>query len=343
MSKQTVYVLINCNRVFEGTVRNVLPPIASVTTASVHDIKECLWFGEQESSTIAAAAGGSGDSDIDAARKAVEAALAAPQTMPQSASATKKSAGSEKKGCKIPIEPDCILFSPSDYEDANIAAVKLMRRKCRFRDVPIVIVSQYSDVPRAKALVAAGADEILIVPIEPDKLQKRLNNLLLPVGVRVPVITKIVNPYIAATVDLLSTMAGLHAERKEVFLKKNYRLFGDVSAIMALSGKVEGEVTVCFEEHLARIVVSTIMSTTPESLTKEELRDGIGEVVNIVAGNAKAALSPTEYSHEITLPAVVFGRGHEIAHSGNAPCIVVIFEVAGQPMAVLVSMSIKRS
>ena len=321
-----------------------MPPIASVVAASVHDIEQCLWFGEQESylSPITATAAGD-DSSIDAARKAVELALAAPQSAQQSVVESRHLSGAAKGASKAAIEPDCILFGPGESEEANEAAVKLMRRKCRFRDVPIVVVSQYSDVPRAKALVAAGADDILIIPIEPDKLQKRLNNFLLPVGARVPVITKIVNPYIAATVDLLTTMAGLHAERKEVFLKKNYRLFGDVSAIMALSGKVEGEVTVCFEERLARIVVSTIMSTTPESLTKEELRDGIGEVVNIVAGNAKAALAATEYSHEIALPAVVFGRGHEIAHPGNAPCIVVIFEVANQPMAVLVSMSIKQS
>jgi chemotaxis protein CheX len=156
-----------------------------------------------------------------------------------------------------------------------------------------------------------------------------------------PVITKVVNPYVSATVDLLSTMAGMHAEKKDVFLKKNYRLFGDISAIMPLSGKVEGEVVVCFEEKLAREVVASIMTTQPEMLTKDELKEGIGEVVNIISGNAKAALAQSEYMHHIGLPTVIFGQGHELAHPGNAPCIVVIFEVNKQPLAVLVSMAVK--
>jgi CheY-specific phosphatase CheX len=75
---------------------------------------------------------------------------------------------------------------------------------------------------------------------------------------------------------------------------------------MTFTGKVEGEVVVCFEQKLAREVVASIMATEPEKLTKEELWEGIGEIVNIVAGNAKAALSATEYQHQKTLPAVVF-------------------------------------
>ena len=136
-------------------------------------------------------------------------------------------------------------------------------------------------------------------------------------------------------------MAHLHAVKKEVFLKKNYRVFGDVSAIMPFTGKAEGEVVVCFHEDLARQIVSRIMNTQPALLNITELREGIGEIVNIIAGNAKAALSTTEYAHQITLPAIVFGQNHEISHPGDAPCIVVIFEVDTQPMAVLVSMAVK--
>ncbi len=328
MNKRTIYVLVNCNRVFEGTVRNVLPPIASVITATKADIEHCLWFGADP---IAAKLQGAPLSDPESARVAVASTLAAPPKRPEAA----------KGGCKAPIEPDCILYQLTESPEADAETVRLMRRKCRFRDVPIFVITPYSEIPRAKRLIDEGADDVIVSPADPDKLLKRLTNALLPAGGRLPVITKIVNPYISATVDLLSTMAKLHAEKKEVFLKKNYRLFGDVSAIMALSGKVEGEVTVCFEEALARQVVGAMMSLSPEGLAKEELRDGIGEVVNIIAGNAKAMLSDTEYAHQIALPAVVFGHGHEIAHPGNAPCIVVIFEVAGQPMAVLVSMAVQ--
>jgi chemotaxis protein CheX len=273
---------------------------------------------------------------LDAARNAVAGMLA-----DEKSSFKVEEKKQESTPLKESINPDCILYQLSVNTETDIQVVRMMRRKCAFRDIPILIVTPFSEMPRANVLVSHGANGIVLFPAKPEVLLKSVTQALEPVGTKMPVITKVINPYISATVDLLSTMAGLHAEKKEVFLKKNYRLFGDISAIMSLSGKVEGEVIVCFEEKLAREVVGRIMSMQPDALAKDVLKEGIGEVVNIVAGNAKAALANSEYTHQIGLPTVVFGQGHEIAHPGNAPCIVVIFEVNNQPLAVLVSMTVK--
>jgi chemotaxis protein CheX len=203
------------------------------------------------------------------------------------------------------------------------------------------VISPFRDQPRARKLLGLGADDILVLPMETDDIRKKFKKLMQPAGAQMPMAAGIINPYINATVDLLSTMAGMHAEKKAVFLKKNYRLFGDISGIMPFTGHVEGEVVVCFEETLARFIVSRIMSVHAEKLTKDELREGVGELVNIIAGNAKANLATTDYRHQITLPTVALGQNHEISHPKNAPCIVVVFEVETQPMAVLVSMAVK--
>ena len=344
MNKPTVYVLVNCGRVFEGTVKNALSSSAEIISVSKEEIVHTLFYEpvstEQVQTVNYGSESGSLDSDAINSAKSRVALLLSESPAQEEKNNKKKEEKSGNKDLK-PIEPDCIIFQPTDSEDGDVKLVRYMRRKCAFRDVVIFIAASYSDMPKAKKLIVCGADDILIVPMPPANLKKRLTEALSPAGTRMPVITKVINPYISATIDLLGTMAGLHAEKKDVFLKKNYRLFGDISAIMSFTGKVEGEVVVCFEEQLAREVVSRIMATQPDMLTKDELREGIGETVNIIAGNAKASLSSTEYTHQIALPAVVFGHGHEISHTGNAPCIVVIFEVSGQPLAVMVSMTIK--
>jgi chemotaxis protein CheX len=339
MSKLATYVLVNCGRVFEGTLRNLLPPAYTVKAATREDIERCLCFQSQADHQAAAPqeqkrpgdGGGNGMSD---ARNEIASMLA---KKPGTASDAK----SGVDGCNGIVDPDCIIYHVSDSEEIDVAMIRGMRRKCRFRDVPILVASPYADQPRARVLVQNGADEVLVLPAKPEVLLKKVTSVIEPAGTRMPVITKVVNPYISAAVDLLSTMAGLHAEKKDVFLKRNYRLFGDISGIMSLTGAVEGQVVVCFEETLARDVVGRIMSARPQDLTKDELRDGVGEVINIIAGNAKAALATTEYAHQIGLPAVATGQGHEVSHPGNAPCIVVVFDVGGQPMAILVCMTVQ--
>jgi chemotaxis protein CheX len=53
----------------------------------------------------------------------------------------------------------------------------------------------------------------------------------------------------------------------------------------------------------------------------DEVTDGIGELVNIVAGNAKQYL--TQFNLSISLPKVVVGRNHSVASMSGVPTIVV--------------------
>ncbi|OGS34275.1 MAG: hypothetical protein A2293_13650 [Elusimicrobia bacterium RIFOXYB2_FULL_49_7] len=157
-----------------------------------------------------------------------------------------------------------------------------------------------------------------------------------------PVIAKLINPFISATIDLLATMADMTATRKDLFLKKNYRLAGDVSGIMNITGRMEGSVAVTLERGLALEIVSRILHSPASELTEEDIKDGVGELVNIISGNAKASLAGTEYAHEITLPAVIIGYGHEISHPRGAPCIVALFESGAHTFGVQVSVQVKK-
>jgi chemotaxis protein CheX len=347
MNKQPIYVCVNCPRVPEGTLRNALPRSVKVISATNDEFKRLRFYSASAAVPVKVPAGegtvaptpddGFGDAKSKVALMLLE--REEPKPRPGESKSTGKSP--EITEAPPPVEPDCILYHILNDERTDAEMVSLIRRKCSFRDVTVIVVSTFRDLPRAQKLLGLGADDILVLPMETDEIRKRLTKVIKPAGSQMPVVTGIINPYINAAVELLSTMAGLRAEKKTVFLKKNYRLFGDISAIMPFTGHVEGEVVVCFEESLARTIVSRIMSARSENLTKDELREGVGELVNIIAGNAKATLATTDYRHQITLPTVVFGQNHEISHPKNAPCIVVVFEVETQPMAVLVSMAAK--
>jgi chemotaxis protein CheX len=53
--------------------------------------------------------------------------------------------------------------------------------------------------------------------------------------------------------------------------------------------------------------------------------DGVGELTNIIAGDAKNRLIQKGYKFEIGLPKMVTGRNYITAQNKSVPCIVVLF------------------
>ena len=67
--------------------------------------------------------------------------------------------------------------------------------------------------------------------------------------------------------------------------------------------------------------------------------DGVGEIINMIAGQAKAMLVKTKYHFTISIPSVISGHGHEISHKKGTPNIVVLFEADGTPFALQVCLA----
>jgi chemotaxis protein CheX len=53
--------------------------------------------------------------------------------------------------------------------------------------------------------------------------------------------------------------------------------------------------------------------------------DGVGELTNIIAGDAKNRLIQKGYKFEIGLPKIVTGRNYITAQNKSVPCIVISF------------------
>ncbi|MBL8025998.1 MAG: chemotaxis protein CheX [Fibrobacteres bacterium] len=327
-------LLVNTNRIVEGLLRNTLQASAhTLRTIAIGDIETLLMPKMEDVEVNDESSSNANEQDTI---NEIDALL--------SSGDKGKSKGQKKIIRKLSppiISADFILFYPPDDTEKAKAANVLLRRAIAFRDVPLLVLTEMSKLITARELITLGADEIQNLPVAPEELLIRIERMSRPVGSRLPVITKLINPYISAVLDMMTTMAGMHVERKDLFLKKNYRLFGDISGVMNFSGRIEGSVTVSFTEDLAKEVIAKIMGITPADISDDDLRDGVGEIINIISGNAKASLAETEFSHEIALPAVVRGAGHHIRHPDGAPCMVVLFEAAGRPFAVLVSMSVK--
>ncbi|MCK4303690.1 MAG: chemotaxis protein CheX [Candidatus Eisenbacteria sp.] len=137
-------------------------------------------------------------------------------------------------------------------------------------------------------------------------------------------------PFVQGVMTTLETMASMTPSIKGIELVASDRFSGDVSAIMGLAGQGgEGFVGITFNANLAKTVVSKVLHLEEEELDDNDINDGVGELINMIAGSAKNALLGTPYCFQLALPNVITGRGHEVAYPRNADCWTSTLEVAG--------------
>lgn len=151
--------------------------------------------------------------------------------------------------------------------------------------------------------------------------------------------TDFIMPFIEATHTTFERMMDHEITRKEVYLKKNYVMLGDISGFIGLSGKMCGTAAVSFPAPFALKCIATMMNQEDEmELTDSVVHDGVGEIVNMIAGRARTTLGTTEYKFDITLPTIISGRGHELYHKQGTTILSMVFETGtGDEFAVDVS------
>jgi chemotaxis protein CheX len=125
---------------------------------------------------------------------------------------------------------------------------------------------------------------------------------------------QLVNPFLVASLECMTVMAGLQPERRRLFIKTSPIMHGDIAGVIGLSrpggsgGGITGSVVVSFTEALARRIVARLTGGNPEDLPKDMVLDGIGEVANMVGGGAKRLLAGSAYRFDISTPTVLAGK-----------------------------------
>ena len=147
-----------------------------------------------------------------------------------------------------------------------------------------------------------------------------------------------INPFISATLQALEVMAAAAPQRGNPFVKRDQVAKGDISGVIGLAGEATGSVAVTFPASLAQRIYSQMVGEEIPTLS-EEVQDAVGEVVNMIAGGAKALLAQHGYSFKIAIPSIVIGQGHTIEHKGSGPCLVVPFFLEGETFWLEVSLA----
>lgn len=109
----------------------------------------------------------------------------------------------------------------------------------------------------------------------------------------------------SATQGVFETMLGTELTSGEPFEDPEPFYASEVTALIGLAGEVAGYVSIhCTGKQAAAFTARLLGMEAEEVLSQDEVRDAVGELVNMIAGSVKTGLS----SHgkvEIALPTVV--------------------------------------
>jgi chemotaxis protein CheX len=229
---------------------------------------------------------------------------------------------------------DLIIVDHKDNHDESHSEVSRVYAGCGFNDIPIIVASTRAQSEDVRRMKKAGASGILFKPFDLKTVYPYLINALKPVGIRTQIDVNLLNSFIEGTINVIETTTKSDVTRTDLFLKKNYNMFGEVTGLMAIGGQLNGTVAISFPPDLAGELVARMAACEASDQTTEEIHEGVREIINMISGNAKRLLSETGYSFNIAQPDLIIGHGHPIPHEKGAPFYIALFETLGKPFAI---------
>lgn len=148
---------------------------------------------------------------------------------------------------------------------------------------------------------------------------------------------KIVRPFLDAVQNVISTMAMMEVSSGKPFMKTDSVAHGDVTGVISMSGDRNGTISVTFTGECALAVVGNMLG---EKLTElnNDIRDAVGELTNMISGQARRGLQQEGLTMEAGIPTVIMGTNHSISHITRDPILAIPFSTASGEFTVEVCL-----
>jgi chemotaxis protein CheX len=145
-----------------------------------------------------------------------------------------------------------------------------------------------------------------------------------------------INPFLKAVTNLFATMIELPLTVGKPRLKEHSEPSFEISGIIGLSGTVTGCVVISISEEIALQLASSLFG---EDFTEvdDDCIDAIGEIANMIAGNAKTDFPGDESS--ISVPSVIIGK-HKVAYPRGIPIVSIPCKTDSGTMVIDVALKI---
>lgn len=149
-----------------------------------------------------------------------------------------------------------------------------------------------------------------------------------------------INPFVTAVKRVFETALGTKVQVGKPFVRNDPRASADVSGVIEFSGDVAGCAVLSFPSEVATRAASKLAGTDIDE-SNPDFTDAIGELANMVAGNAKREFHGVNVS--TSLPSVIVGKQRVVPTSRQTPRIVIPCETQVGPVYVEVGITTEET
>jgi chemotaxis protein CheX len=135
----------------------------------------------------------------------------------------------------------------------------------------------------------------------------------------------LVEPFIAAANLTLGELAQIEPIVQSVCRTPQPRTLGNISAVLGLSTEPGELLVLSLPSATAAALAGRVLAEVTPSPDDDLVRDCMGELANVIAGQAKTLLAETPYQLVLATPSIYSGSGAEIAPPPDIGCLVVVF------------------
>jgi chemotaxis protein CheX len=223
-----------------------------------------------------------------------------------------------------------VLFVEGGNLPCSLAEV---RDDLRYLGAPLVAVAGTAGHEEVQRLAPVGADVVLDTTVSDDRIlsevQARCDLQPVPPQLREGVI----EPFIQAASLTLREWATTDGVVRAVYQKAMHQGFGPLTAVLRMVSPTGGTLALAFPERTAATLTTRVLARPAEELDQDIIRDCLREVVNVVAGQAKALLLGTPYHFDLSIPTVAVGAGADIGVAPGGKCLVAAIASDGGDFA----------
>lgn len=147
-----------------------------------------------------------------------------------------------------------------------------------------------------------------------------------------------INPFLLAAVNVLNTMTFTEAKPRKPYLKEDSKPEGAVTGIISISGQAEGSLAISFSHECICHLVANMFGEEVSTIN-QDVKDAVGELTNMISGDARRQLAESGLPLQAGIPEVLSGPTHKVEHSLTAPTIAVPFDTPGGEFTIEVCLS----
>ncbi len=123
---------------------------------------------------------------------------------------------------------------------------------------------------------------------------------------------ELLNPFIVAAGEVLNSELDVKATRGQLRLQRDTYVSDDITVLISLVGDVWGVAIISLSFETAKAIVSHMLGETITEFN-ELAQSGIGELGNVITGQAATKLAQVGYKCDISVPTMIVGKGSRIS------------------------------